>query len=126
MPRAVSGFAIAGHIGEMAPPLPRAAFAAGPAERRRVAGAVDTGDPLSPEGLAASASRPATDRTANMKRKERPAQAPEAPALVRAVHIPAGRAHLEGELNIPAGAPGIVLFAHGSGSSRHSPRNQFV
>ena len=33
---------------------------------------------------------------------------------------------LEGELTIPSGAKGIVLFAHGSGSSRHSPRNQFV
>jgi len=33
---------------------------------------------------------------------------------------------LEGELNVPVGAGGIVLFAHGSGSSHHSPRNQFV
>jgi pimeloyl-ACP methyl ester carboxylesterase len=33
---------------------------------------------------------------------------------------------LEGDLIIPAGAQGVVLFAHGSGSSRHSPRNQFV
>jgi putative phosphoribosyl transferase len=33
---------------------------------------------------------------------------------------------LEGNLNIPEQAAGIVLFAHGSGSSRHSPRNQFV
>jgi pimeloyl-ACP methyl ester carboxylesterase len=33
---------------------------------------------------------------------------------------------LEGNLTVPAGAPGIVLFAHGSGSSRHSPRNRFV
>lgn len=33
---------------------------------------------------------------------------------------------LEGELSIPEGAKGIVLFAHGSGSSRFSPRNQFV
>lgn len=33
---------------------------------------------------------------------------------------------LEGELIIPEGAKGIVLFAHGSGSSRFSPRNQFV
>jgi len=34
--------------------------------------------------------------------------------------------HLEGELTIPEGATGIVLFAHGSGSSRLSPRNQSV
>lgn len=33
---------------------------------------------------------------------------------------------LEGELIIPEGAKGIVLFAHGSGSSRFSPRNQYV
>jgi len=33
---------------------------------------------------------------------------------------------LEGDLEIPAGARGLVLFAHGSGSSRHSPRNRFV
>lgn len=33
---------------------------------------------------------------------------------------------LEGILTVPQGARGIVLFAHGSGSSRHSPRNRFV
>lgn len=33
---------------------------------------------------------------------------------------------LEGELKIPNGAQGVVIFAHGSGSSRFSPRNQFV
>lgn len=33
---------------------------------------------------------------------------------------------LEGLLDIPPGAEGIVLFAHGSGSSRHSPRNRYV
>jgi dienelactone hydrolase len=36
------------------------------------------------------------------------------------------RVELEGNLSIPAGALGIVLFAHGSGSSRHSPRNRYV
>jgi dienelactone hydrolase len=44
----------------------------------------------------------------------------------RRVRIAAGRATLEGDLNIPEGARGIVLFAHGSGSSRHSPRNRHV
>jgi putative phosphoribosyl transferase len=44
----------------------------------------------------------------------------------RTVQIPSGSVTLEGELHVPAGATGVVLFAHGSGSSRHSPRNQFV
>jgi putative phosphoribosyl transferase len=42
------------------------------------------------------------------------------------VHIPAGRATIEGMLEIPEQAVGLVLFAHGSGSSRHSPRNNYV
>jgi dienelactone hydrolase len=42
------------------------------------------------------------------------------------VQIPADGIKLEGALVIPPGAQGIVLFAHGSGSSRHSPRNNFV
>ena len=42
------------------------------------------------------------------------------------VHIPAGNATVEGMLDIPDGAVGLVLFAHGSGSSRHSPRNNIV
>ena len=41
--------------------------------------------------------------------------------------IQVGRlASLEGHLSVPAGARGVVLFAHGSGSSRHSPRNRYV
>jgi dienelactone hydrolase len=42
------------------------------------------------------------------------------------VEVPAGRVTLEGNLTIPERAHGVVLFAHGSGSSRHSPRNRFV
>jgi putative phosphoribosyl transferase len=42
------------------------------------------------------------------------------------VQIHAGRTVLHGNLNIPENASAVVLFAHGSGSSRHSPRNQFV
>jgi hypothetical protein len=38
----------------------------------------------------------------------------------------AGGRRLEGDLRIPADARGVVLFAHGSGSGRHSPRNQLV
>jgi dienelactone hydrolase len=42
------------------------------------------------------------------------------------VQVPTGTTLLEDNLTIPASAQGIVLFAHGSGSSRHSPRNRFV
>ncbi len=42
------------------------------------------------------------------------------------VTVPADSVRLEGSLVVPQGAGGIVLFAHGSGSSRHSPRNNFV
>jgi pimeloyl-ACP methyl ester carboxylesterase len=42
------------------------------------------------------------------------------------VRIPAGRATMAGNLTIVDQAVALVLFAHGSGSSRHSPRNQFV
>ena len=44
----------------------------------------------------------------------------------RSVSIPSNGQVLHGELTIPAGARGLVLFAHGSGSSRLSPRNQMV
>lgn len=53
----------------------------------------------------------------------RHAESTESP---RAIRIPSGSVTLEGELCVPAGSAGVVLFAHGSGSSRHSPRNQFV
>ena len=42
------------------------------------------------------------------------------------IPIPGEDARLEGELNASDKSSGLVLFAHGSGSSRHSPRNQFV
>src|SRR6266542_5223383 len=47
-------------------------------------------------------------------------------AKARDVQLRSGAVMLNGDLSIPAGAKGVVLFAHGSGSSRHSPRNQFV
>lgn len=46
--------------------------------------------------------------------------------LDRQVQIPLGPVTLEGNLAVPVGAQGVVLFAHGSGSGRHSPRNRFV
>ena len=42
------------------------------------------------------------------------------------ITIAADEVSLYGELEVPDGAHGLVLFAHGSGSSRHSPRNQYV
>jgi putative phosphoribosyl transferase len=48
------------------------------------------------------------------------------PARDEDVEIPAGTVRLAGRLSVPAGAGGVVVFAHGSGSSRLSPRNQFV
>src|SRR5205085_12165863 len=44
----------------------------------------------------------------------------------RVIRVEAGPGMLEGNLSVPEGARGLVLFAHGSGSSRHSPRNRFV
>ncbi len=46
--------------------------------------------------------------------------------LDQLVRIPADSVSLEGMLQLPEGARGVVLFAHGSGSSRHSPRNNYV
>ena len=48
------------------------------------------------------------------------------PEEMRSVQIEMESARLEGDLVIPPDAGGLVLFAHGSGSSRHSPRNRFV
>jgi putative phosphoribosyl transferase len=55
----------------------------------------------------------------------------EEPAAVSAagddeVEIPVGGVRLKGCLTVPEEATGVVVFAHGSGSSRHSPRNTYV
>src|SRR5262245_7007114 len=44
----------------------------------------------------------------------------------RAVRLEANGVGLDGDLHVPEGARGVVLFAHGSGSRRHSPRNRAV
>ena len=44
----------------------------------------------------------------------------------REVRVSAGPVTLEGSLGIPNSVGGVVLFAHGSGSGRHSPRNRYV
>ena len=45
---------------------------------------------------------------------------------LKEVQIPCGDFNIEGSLVLPEGALGIILFAHGSGSSRFSSRNRFV
>jgi putative phosphoribosyl transferase len=47
-------------------------------------------------------------------------------APTRSILLPAGDFTLPGDLTLPSGSTGLVLFAHGSGSSRRSPRNRFV
>jgi putative phosphoribosyl transferase len=52
--------------------------------------------------------------------------APSATGSTRGVTIAAGGVALAGDLTVPEGAVGVVAFAHGSGSGRHSPRNREV
>ena len=47
-------------------------------------------------------------------------------AMARPVVVPADTIELAGDLAVPDAATGAVVFAHGSGSSRHSPRNRYV
>jgi putative phosphoribosyl transferase len=54
---------------------------------------------------------------------DRPTESAAAETVVR---VPAGLVTLQANLNLPEAARGVVLFAHGSGSSRHSPRNRHV
>jgi len=51
---------------------------------------------------------------------------PETVSAERSIRIATGRVMLDGDLVVPEGARGVVLFAHGSGSGRHSPRNRYV
>jgi putative phosphoribosyl transferase len=46
--------------------------------------------------------------------------------MATAVRIPVGTVAVDGDLDVPGAAGGVVLFAHGSGSSRRSPRNRYV
>lgn len=50
----------------------------------------------------------------------------ESPALDEEIEVQVGPLTLAGRLTVPKAAIGVVIFAHGSGSSRHSPRNQTV
>lgn len=53
-------------------------------------------------------------------------QAAEGPGVEEEVEIPSGAIGLRGNLHLPARCEGVVVFAHGSGSGRHSPRNRYV
>ncbi len=55
-----------------------------------------------------------------------PASLTQSVSYERPVSIELAKATLEGNLGLPSCPSGVVLFAHGSGSSRHSPRNRFV
>ncbi len=65
------------------------------------------------------------ERRATTQGVGRPASAGR-PSVDEDLRISLGTLDLEGRLVIPEGALGVVLFAHGSGSSRHSPRNRYV
>jgi putative phosphoribosyl transferase len=65
-------------------------------------------------------------RTAAWDQGEETRSADGATPFDEEVQIIAGDLTLEGRLTVPEGARGVVLFAHGSGSSRHSPRNRYV
>jgi putative phosphoribosyl transferase len=56
----------------------------------------------------------------------RAAASADPPGREQEVRPQAGVVRLAGYLTVPEGGPGIVVFAHGSGSSRHSPRNRYV
>ncbi len=61
-----------------------------------------------------------------LQARQEPSRATGSPLVDADVTLHAGRAVLGGHLHVPAAPRGIVVFAHGSGSSRHSPRNQYV
>ncbi|WP_367325281.1 phosphoribosyltransferase family protein [Streptomyces sp. HUAS ZL42] len=66
-----------------------------------------------------------------LERAARPETAPlpaigDAPPWDREIEVPAGRVRLAARFVLPEAAPAVVAFAHGSGSSRHSPRNRYV
>ena len=66
------------------------------------------------------------DRAAGRMSAAHAAPAADPPSRREDVQAAAGEIRLPGSLTIPENAPGIVVFAHGSGSSRHSPRNRYV
>jgi putative phosphoribosyl transferase len=73
-----------------------------------------------------TAAVPARDLS-NLQREVTSMTEPAQPIIdYRSAHVPTGQVILEGNLNLPQKAVAVVLFAHGSGSGRHSPRNRRV
>jgi pimeloyl-ACP methyl ester carboxylesterase len=68
----------------------------------------------------------AADRMASTGRPGACGASDDAPTVDEDVHIPIGSVEVTGHLMVPEHATGLVIFAHGSGSSRHSSRNQYV
>jgi putative phosphoribosyl transferase len=90
---------------------------------------LDTPDPFMAIGqfYADFSQTPDEDVVACLQRATHaPSRADDPPARDDDVEVQAGNVRLGGHLTVPPGAPGIVVFAHGSGSSRHSPRNRYV
>src|SRR5207245_1680417 len=79
-----------------------------------------------PDAQAAAASGTLSEERPDPESTPPPAQESAAAVAERSVQIPAGAAILDGDLAVAEGARGVVLFAHGSGSGRLSPRNRAV
>jgi putative phosphoribosyl transferase len=86
--------------------------------------------PTAPAAVAAKASEASPGGTSRQATSAARTQSPRASAGPRVrdddVEFVAGGVRLAGHLTIPEAAKGIVVFVHGSGSSRHSPRNRYV
>ena len=106
--------------------LQRAAAEHGPAGAARPApGSGGAGVPV-PRARPAPAAGGPSSVTGTPAPAGGPAPAPAAAPRGGEVVIAAGPARLAGDLSTPGGGAGMVLFAHGSGSGRRSPRNRFV
>jgi putative phosphoribosyl transferase len=80
-----------------------------------------------PSASAAPETSPATQQANPPSgRKQSTAPSPRQPERDQPVDLRADAVTLAGHLKIPANAAGMVVFVHGSGSSRHSPRNRYV
>ena len=83
-----------------------------------------TRSPRPPTTRSSDCSKPTT--TASYAYEHRPGEDPSSTRHDDEIAIDAGGVRLAGHLTVPGGATGVVVFAHGSGSSRHSPRNRLV